>query len=417
MNHISIIGGGIVGLSSAYYLHEAGYQVTIFDKGDLSDNCSFGNAGYVCPSHFVPLAAPGIVWQGFKWMFNPLSPFYVKPSLSKALVTWGLKFMQSANAQHVEDSAIPLRDISLLSQKLFEDWEAQDIFAFGYERKGMLEVFQTHAVAEHAHHTLDKAQALGLDVNYLDKDQLQALEPQTPINALGALQFNCDTHVYPNKLMKALIADLQNKGVVFRTKETIVGFEKKQGKVTHVRTQQQQYATDGVVIAAGSWSRELAEQLALNLPLMAGRGYSLTLENSPFHINHPIILAEGRVALTPMDGNKIRMGGTMEVVSTDTPPNFQRVKGILKSVKSFLPTFDIPFPAEKDIWHGFRPCSADGLPYIGRTKAFNNVVVATGHSMMGLSLGPASGKLVEEIISEKATSIDIQAFSPERFYS
>ena len=148
---------------------------------------------------------------------------------------------------------------------------------------------------------------------------------------------------------------------------------------------------------------------------MAGRGYSLTLENSPHKINHPIILAEGRVALTPMDGNKIRMGGTMEVVSTNTPPNFQRVKGILQSVKSFLPTFDIAFPAEKDIWHGFRPCSADGLPYIGRTSTYDNVVIATGHSMMGLSLGPGTGKLVEEIISEKPTSIDIQAFNPQRF--
>jgi D-amino-acid dehydrogenase len=124
MNHISIIGGGIVGLSSAYYLHEAGYKVTVFDKGDLSDNCSYGNAGYVCPSHFVPLAAPGIIWQGIKWMFNPLSPFYVKPSLNKALINWGFKFMQSANPQHVENSAVPLRDISLLSQKLFEEWEA-----------------------------------------------------------------------------------------------------------------------------------------------------------------------------------------------------------------------------------------------------------------------------------------------------
>jgi D-amino-acid dehydrogenase len=141
------------------------------------------------------------------------------------------------------------------------------------------------------------------------------------------------------------------------------------------------------VVAAGSWSRELAELVDITLPLMAGRGYSLTLENSPHQINHPIILAEGRVALTPMDGNKIRMGGTMEVVSTNTPPNFQRVKGILQSVKSFLPTFDIAFPAEKDIWHGFRPCSADGLPYIGRTSTYDNVVIATGHSMMGLSLG------------------------------
>ncbi|WP_026993844.1 NAD(P)/FAD-dependent oxidoreductase [Flectobacillus major] len=415
MKHISIIGGGIVGLSSAYYLQEAGYQVTVFDKGDFTDNCSFGNAGYVCPSHFVPLAAPGIVWQGIKWMFNPMSPFYVKPSVNKALINWGLKFMQSANTQNVENGAIPLRDISLLSQKAFETWNNQQLFDFSYEQKGMLEVFKTEPVAAHAHHTLEKAHELGLDVTYLNKEQLQALEPQTPINAIGALQFNCDTHVYPNKLMKALYEYLQAKGVVFKANEIIIALDKKDGQITSIKSLKGQYPTDTVVIAAGSWSRELAELLDISLPLMPGRGYSITLENSPYHINHPIILAEGRVALTPMDGNKIRMGGTMEVVATTTPPNYARVKGILKSVKDFLPAFDIAMPQEQDIWYGYRPCSADGLPYIGRTKQYKNAIIATGHSMMGLSLGPATGQLVEEIISEKQLSIDISAFNPQRF--
>lgn len=415
MKHIAVIGGGIIGLSAAYYLQQAGYKVTVLDKADFSDNCSYGNAGYVCPSHFVPLAAPGIVWQGIKWMFNSKSPFYVKPSLNASLINWGWNFMKSANAQNVEKGAVPLRDISLLSQQEFEKWAKLPGFDFSYEHKGMLEVFQTHAVGEHAHHTVEKAQELGLDVSLLNFEELQALEPQTKINALGALFFKCDAHLYPNQLMKVLLAHLLENGVNLNANEEVLKFESRNNQISRIITNKDSYEVDSVVIAAGSWSRELTNMLGADIPLMPGRGYSITLEDSPYKVNHPIILAEGRVALTPMNGNKIRMGGTMEVVSTKTPPQYNRVEGILKSVKNFLPEFDISRPSNDQIWYGYRPCSADGLPYIGRTKKHKNVIVATGHSMMGLSLGAGTGKLVEELISEKQTSIDISAFEAERF--
>ena len=141
--NVIVIGGGIIGLSSAYFLQQSGWNVTVIDKGDFQNNCSYGNAGYVCPSHFIPMAAPGIVKQGFKWMLNPESPFYVKPRLNFGLIDWGLKFMRSANAQHVERSAVPLRDIAVLSKRTYEDWLRQPGFDFAYEQKGLLEMFQT----------------------------------------------------------------------------------------------------------------------------------------------------------------------------------------------------------------------------------------------------------------------------------
>jgi D-amino-acid dehydrogenase len=148
---------------------------------------------------------------------------------------------------------------------------------------------------------------------------------------------------------------------------------------------------------------------------MPGRGYSVTLENSPYRVNHPAVLAEGRVAITPMDDNKIRFGGTMEVVSTTTAPRYQRVQGILNAVKRFYPEFDVPMPAQDKLWYGYRPCSADGLPYIGKIKSYNNVVVATGHAMLGLSLGAGTGKLVSEIVNDEKSSIDMKPFNVERF--
>lgn len=440
MENVIVIGGGIIGLSSAYYLHQAGYRVTVLDKGDFLDNCSYGNCGYVCPSHFIPLATPGIVRQGLKWMWNAQSPFYVQPRLSRSLIDWGWKFMKSATPEHVERSAVPLRDIALLSQHEYESWRQQPGLDFAYEHRGLLEIFQTEAGAEHARHTVESAQRLGLsDTRLLNYHELQAKEPHTKINALGAIFFQCDAHLYPNLLMQVLRADLQQKGVALVPQEEVIRFgtdggatktsgaaksgsitksgsaARSGGKVNTVETNRNSYAADTVVLATGSWSREIAALLDTRLPLMPGRGYSVTLDDSPYRVNHPAILLEGRAAITPMDGNKIRFGGTMEVTSTTTPPRYNRVQGILNAVQRFFPEFDVPMPAPEKIWWGYRPCSADGLPYIGRIKKYNNVVVATGHSMLGLSLGAGTGKLVAELVNGQPSSIDLSPFAVERF--
>jgi len=413
---VTIIGGGIIGLSSAFYLQRSGWEVTVLDKGDFTDNCSYGKCGYICPSHFIPLATPGIVKQGLKWMWNSKSPFYVQPRMDWNLVNWGLKFIKSATKDHVETAAGPLRDIAILSKKEYESWLSLPGFDFAYEQKGLLEIFQTAAGGEHAKHTVEKAHELGLsDTQLLSKDALQALEPQTRINGLGAILFNCDAHCYPNKLMRNLLAYLQQQGVILLPNQEVTGFEKANGKISKVITADTVYEPDEVIIATGSWGRETAKLLGVNIPLMPGRGYSVTLENSPYKVNYPAVLLEGRAAITPMDGNKIRFGGTMEITSHRTPPRMNRVQGILDAVKRFYPYFDVPLPPKEKIWYGYRPCSADGLPYMGRLKNYNNVTVATGHSMLGLSLGAGTGKLIAEIVNHQPTSMDIKAFQVERF--
>ncbi len=417
-----IIGGGIIGLSSALYLRRSGWEVTVLDKGDFSDNCSYGNCGYICPSHFIPLATPGIVRQGLKWMWNSTSPFYVQPRLDWNLVNWGLKFIRSATANHVETAAIPLRDIAILSKKEYESWLTLPDFDFAYEQKGLLEIFQTDAGGEHARHTVEKAHELGLsDTQLLNKDELQALEPHTRINGKGAILFNCDAHCYPNKLMQQLIAYLKKEGVQLIPQEEVTGFEKQGRKVNKVYTAnsvtgvRNVFEGEEIIIATGSWGRETARLLSVRIPLMPGRGYSVTLEGSPYKVNYPAVLLEGRAAITPMDGNKIRFGGTMEITSHKTPPRMNRVQGILNAVKRFYPEFDVPLPPKEKIWYGYRPCSADGLPYIGRVKKYDNLTVATGHSMLGLSLGAGTGRLVDEIISNRALTIPISSYDPNRF--
>jgi D-amino-acid dehydrogenase len=413
---VIVVGGGIIGLSSAYYLQKAGHQVTVLDKSDFMDNCSYGNCGYVCPSHFIPLATPGIVRQGLKWMMNSQSPFYVQPRLSRSLLDWGLKFMKSATPAHVERAAVPLRDIALLSQQEYEkEWLPLPHFDFAYQHKGLLEICQTEAGAEHGRHTVERAQELGLDAEWLDQKAMQDKEPHTRINGLGAIFFRCDGHLYPDKLMRGLIRMLQEAGVQLLPGEEVRRFDTGSGVVRRVVTGVGEHEAEVVVLATGSWSREMAALLGARVPLVAGRGYSVTLEDSPYRVNYPAILMEGRAAITPMDGNKIRFGGTMEITSTTTPPRYARVQGILNAVKRFYPDFDVAMPPVEKIWYGYRPCSADGLPYIGRIRKYSNVVVATGHSMLGLSLGAGTGKLVGEIVDERAASIDMKPFAVERF--
>lgn len=410
-----VIGGGIAGLSSAFYLRSDGWDVTVLDQGTFADNCSYGNAGYVCPSHFIPLATPGIVKQGLRWMWNPKSPFYVEPRLSRTLISWGLQFMRSATQQHVERSAIPLRDFGLFSKACYEAWAAMPGFEFAYEKKGLMEYFQTSEKEAHSHHTAEKAHALGLPAEILSAAAVQALEPDTELNIRGALYFPDDAHLYPLKLMQVLQRQLVQRGVQLLGNEKVTGFVQKANQVTIVKTKDGEHKTDLVVLAAGAWSRQLLAMLQHRLLLVPGRGYSVTYENAPFALNIPTVLQEGRVAITPMDGNKIRFGGTMEITSLRKPPRMKRVTGILEAVQRYLPAFTIPKPAPEQVWYGYRPCSADGLPYIGKIRA--NVIVATGHAMVGLSLGAGTGKLVAELANGQPTSIDLQPYDPYRFSS
>ncbi len=409
-----VIGGGVMGLSSAYFLRTSGWAVTVLEKGDYTDNCSYGNAGYVCPSHFIPLATPGIIQQGLKWMANPSSPFYVEPRFNWPLIKWALTFSKSATAEKVAAAAVPLRDIALFSQQTYLDWKQEGI-EMSYEAKGLLEYFQTAEKEAHAHHTAEQAHALGIRAEVLTAAQVRAMEPQTTLELKGALYFNDDAHIYPPKLMRSLREKLTAMGVQLLANEEATGFEKKGDKITAVKTATKQFAADAVVLAAGSWSRELAKAASLDIPLVGGRGYSITMENSSNKLNHPAVLMEGRVAITPMDGNKIRFGGTMEITATDQPPRLKRVEGIISAVKRYLPEFVIPMPTVDKLWYGFRPCSADGLPYIGRNPKYGNMVLATGHAMVGLSLGAGTGKLVAELLNGEKPSVDLNPYNPARF--
>ncbi|HTD98842.1 MAG TPA: FAD-dependent oxidoreductase [Mucilaginibacter sp.] len=411
-----IIGGGVIGLFSAYYLHKSGWEVEIIDQGDLSDNCSYGNAGMITPSHFIPLAAPGMVEQGIRWMFNSKSPFYVKPSFNPELFGWGLKFLKSATKKHVDRSAGALRDISMLSKTLFKEFEQATKIDFGLVDKGILMLFKTEKMVEEEQHLAKQATNLGLNAQYLSPDECKKLQPGVEMDILGAVHYHCDAHLYPNKLMAGLIKYLDNaKGITIHRNTEIVNISHDADKITSVSSAMQQFKGDAYVVAGGAWSPAITRMAGLKVPLMPGKGYSFMVKQDPSKtMTIPSILCEARVAVTPMNGS-IRYGGTMEVGKINSQINMNRVKGIVESVPKYFPNFKPEVPQQKDIWFGFRPVSPDGMPYIGLSGKYKNLAIATGHAMIGLSLAPATGQIINEVLNGIKSAMNIEPFSPDRF--
>ncbi|MEQ8426077.1 MAG: FAD-dependent oxidoreductase [Cyclobacteriaceae bacterium] len=412
--HIGIIGGGIIGLFSAYYLTKAGHKVTLIDKGDMSEGCSFGNAGMIVPSHFTPLAAPGMISKGVRWMFNSTSPFYVRPSLNADLLKWGYRFYRSATKKNVDKGVKALKELSLYSRSLYQQFEKEFSEDFGFYERGLLMLYQTSEIEKEEIETAHLANDLGIEARVLNNEQVQELEPEVRVTARGGVYFPGDAHLTPQKIVGALIDYLKRAGVAFKTNCEVLDFQIRGNRIDSIVTSLGEYVFDEVVLAGGSWSGMLAKKLKLTLPMQAGKGYSFTLANVEKNIRIPSIFLEARVAVTPM-GDSLRFGGTMEITGIDHSISMNRVRGIVESIPNYYPDMKVNMPAEEKVWHGLRPCSPDGLPYVGRSGKIQNLVIATGHAMLGISLAPGTGKVVTDLISGSDSEISLSGFIPDRF--
>ncbi len=414
MKNITIIGGGIIGLSCAYYLQKEGYQVTIIDRGNITDSCSFGNMGYVSPSHFVPLASPGIISQGLKWMLSSTSPFYIKPRLNLDLMQWGYHFWKSSTAEMVQKNGPHINDILQMSRRLINEMRTDIGDTFEMEEKGCLMMCRQQKTLDHEFHLADEAEKFGLKVERLNKDQVQQLEPTVELNVAGAVLFKDDCHLNPGKLMATLKKYLDNNGVQFQDNTTVTGFEKSNNKITAIITDKGKFDCGEIVLAPGSWLPVVAKMMGIKILLQGGKGYSYTYRGVENNIKYPAILVDGRCALTPW-GNQLRIGGTMEISGLNSKVLVKRMKGVYDSVINFYPGLKIEIPSADKIWNGLRPVSPDGLPYIDRATGFDNVVIAGGHAMLGVSEATGTGKLVTDLIQHNTSKIDTSAFKANRF--
>ena len=410
---VIVIGAGIAGLSSAYYLMKDGWEVCILEKGDGLNNCSYGNAGMIVPSHFTPLAAPGIVAQGVKWMLSSKSPFYVRPSLNFSLIDWGLKFLKHSNEKHVLKNAEAIRDLNLSSSTLYDRLVQEEGFDFDLKQNGIMMLYKSKEIEHEEVELAERAQALGLGVEVLDKSGIQALEPNLRLDTIGGVLYKCDGILYPPKLMKTLTDYLLSNGVQINYGTEVNDFTFSGKRVSEVLTSKGAFRADEIVVTGGAALPTLAAKLRLKLPLMPGKGYSFMYNpEGNIAMEHAALLVEARVAVTPMN-NQIRFSGTMELGPANDKVYANRVKGIVESIPKYFPDLNVEYP--KDVWYGYRPCPPDGLPYLGRASKYSNVSIAGGGGMMGLSAGPAYGKAIAALLSGQPTETDITGFNPDRF--
>jgi len=411
---IAIIGGGVIGLCTAYYALRKGHRVTVIERGPAGhDSCVLGSAGMIVPSHFVPLAAPGMVATGLRMMANPASPFYIRPRLDAGLLRWGWKFCRAATAAHVELAAPLLRDLSLASRLCFEELESGLPGDFGLVKKGLLMFCKTERALEEEAHVARMANRLGIPAEILDATQAARLEPAIRLDVAGAVYFPQDCHLPPERFVAALARALEKGGAKFLWSTEVTRWTVAGGRIEAVQTTRDPVSADEYVLAGGAWSANILKPLKLRLPLEAGKGYSLTLPAPKALPQICSILAEARVAVTPM-GASLRFGGTMEMAGLDQTINPRRVEGIIQSISKYFPEFGPEDFQGIKPWCGLRPCAPDGLPYLGRFARYANLSVATGHGMMGLSLGPITGKLMAQILSDEAPVIDLSYLRPER---
>ena len=351
--------------------------------------------------------------MGLKMMFNPRSPFAFRMPPSVDQLLWSLQFMRHANAQHVADSEIILRDLNMTSRSLYEGL-TEDL-GIGYQlvKRGLVMICQEAETLESEAHLAKRANELGVKASVLNFDELQRLDPNITMQAIGGVHFHDDCHLSPHLLVAELRRRLKQDGVDTKYQCKVNGLKQVQDKV-QIETNQGSIDADQVVLAGGVYTKDLAKSIDLKLPMMGGKGYSMMLESPVETPDLCSLLIEARIAVTPMQ-NGLRFGGTMELGEPSTNFNEQRIQGIIESIPKFFPKFKVSDFDGLAKWQGLRPCSPDGLPYIGRVKTHPNIVIATGHSMMGLSLGPVTGMLVSEILGNESSSLPLEQLDPNRY--
>jgi D-amino-acid dehydrogenase len=413
--HVVVCGGGVIGLCCAYYLAKDGHRVTILERdGADHDSCANGSAGYISPSHVVPLAAPGMVALGLKWMMNSRSPFYVKPRLDLDLVRWGWLFLRSCTKRNVERGAPVLRDLCLASRTLFEEFADLTRNEFLLEKEGLLLLCRTAQALAHEDEYVRLANDLGVEAKVMSAAETSAFDGGVRMDIAGSVFFPIDCHLSPRRFMESLTRLLHDARVEFRWNTSVVGWSAENGRICAAKTAAGEVEADEFVLAGGSWSPAMLSSLRIRLPMQAGKGYSVTLENPRCRPRVPAIFTEARIAATPM-GRTLRFGGTMELSGINDVVREERVRQITESVPKYYPDFRPEDFAGIAPWHGLRPVSPDGMPYIGRFGRHPNLVAACGHAMLGVTLAPITGRLVAETIGGRASSVSLAALDPDRF--
>lgn len=465
---VVVVGGGVVGACVTQALAARGAAVTLLEREpEVCPPASavYANCGLLVPSEVEPLAHPGALGQGLRWLLDGSSPFYVKPRASLTLARWLWLFRRACAPEVARAHAPLLHKLGEVSAALHDELAAgraaesdgrgggsdgrregggrsreggarsreggdggaaHDSADWHYHRNGWLFVYETAAGMAAAEAAADQTRTLGVAVETLTADEVRERAPQVrPGSVAGGVLTPDDGHLDPAAFTRAMVARARRDGATVVTGAEVYGFETGGGRaagarreraggghVRAVRTTRGVFAAGQVVVAAGAWTPLLLRELGLRLPIEPAKGYSIDVARPEGTSELPLCVGEAHVVLTPL-GDALRLGSTLELAGWDMRLRPRRLAGLRRAAARVvgLPE-DGPV---RQVWRGPRPLTPDGLPVIGRTPRHPNLVLATGHCMLGLSLGPVTGRLVAEMCAGEAPSLDIAALAPTRF--
>ena len=408
---IGIIGGGVIGVASAVELARRGAKVTVVERDRIGHGCSYGNAGWLTPSQAVPLANPSMLLKSIKWMLDPESPLYIQPRLDPAFLRWLLEFLLSSRKGKFERGAAALVELCRVSVDLWEEVARRSPQPFGFERHGLLAVYENAASIEGAKPGVELVQRSGVRAERWSADEVRAKEPAIVGPQVGGYFYPDDAHCEPYEAVRALEEEARSLGVQFLEDTEVYGISNGTGPRT-LTTTRGQIRTGQVVVATGAWSESLGDMLGLRLPVIGAKGYSLVLPPANPHPQRSIYLIERKIAVNP-HRDALRIAGTLELVRNDFSINSRRVDVIVRGAKGMLNIGEAP--SAREIWRGLRPCAPDGMPLIGRARGRGDVWLATGHQMAGLKTATGSGLLLAQLMSGEAPRFDPEPFRADRF--
>lgn len=401
---VIIVGCGVIGAACAHYLSRSGWTVEMIDQGEFGKGCSHANCGLICPSHVLPLAAPGAIGMAIKSLFQKHSPFTIRPRFDPTLWSWLLRFARRCNTNDMLEAGRAIHALLQSSRSLYQELFEKEPLHAEWETRGLLFVFRSPEPMEHYAQT-DRLlrESFGLPATRYSGDALLELEPALQPGLAGAWHYDGEAHLRPDKLMSSWRSLLEMKGVIIREHCAFQGFDRQARRARAVVTSQGTLNAEAFLIATGAWTPFLQRHLGCRVPIQPGKGYSITMPRPAKCPAIPLIFEEHRVVVTPMKTG-YRLGSTMEFAGYDASLNRRRFDLLRAGARHYLQEpFAEPVLEE---WYGWRPMTADGKPIIDRSPALNNVFLAAGHNMLGLSMAPATGKLIAEMLGGAPPHID-----------
>ena len=412
MNDVVVIGGGVVGVSCARELALRGAKVTVLERDRIGYGCSFGNAGWLTPSLAAPLANPAMLMKSFRWMFDPESPLYIQPRLDAAYLRWLVEFLLSSRKAKYERGTASLVELCRVSVDLWEALAQRSALPFGFERHGLLTVYEKAESLDHSQESIELAAKSGIRAERWSADEVREREPAVVGTQVGGYFFPDDAHCEPYRAVRAMAAEAEAAGVTFVEGAEVFGISGNGAAPRMLKTTRGDVKAERLVVATGPWSEQLGAMLDLRIPVLGAKGYSLLLPRANPHPTRSIYLIERKVAVNP-HADALRIAGTLELVRNDFSINQRRVDVILRGAKAMLNLGDAP--AVRETWRGLRPCTPDGMPLIGRARGDGPVWLATGHQMTGLKTAPGTGVLLAQLMSGETPRFDPEPFRADRY--